>query len=58
VIEKCKREENEKVSVAELLRNWPKTKGDMEKVFEVITKGIPNSAVIGWSQLSEREWWG
>jgi mono/diheme cytochrome c family protein len=40
------------------LKNWPNTKGDLKKTFEVISKGIPNSAMIGWSQLSEKEKWG
>jgi mono/diheme cytochrome c family protein len=40
------------------LKDWPNTKGDPEKVLEVITKGIPNSAMVGWPQLSEKERWG
>jgi mono/diheme cytochrome c family protein len=40
------------------LKDWPNTKGNPEKVFGVITKGIPNSAMVGWSQLSEKERWG
>jgi mono/diheme cytochrome c family protein len=40
------------------LKEWPNTAGVAEKVFEVITKGIPNSAMVGWPQLSERERWG
>jgi mono/diheme cytochrome c family protein len=40
------------------LKSWPNTKGDLKKIFEVISKGIPNSAMIGWSQLSEKEKWG
>jgi hypothetical protein len=43
---------------AEALKNWPKTKGELGKIFEVITKGIPNSAMIGWGQLPEKERWG
>jgi mono/diheme cytochrome c family protein len=40
------------------LKKWPNTKGDPEKIFGVITKGIPNSAMVGWPQLSEKERWG
>jgi mono/diheme cytochrome c family protein len=40
------------------LKEWPNTKGDLEKIFAVITKGIPNSAMVGWPQLSEKERWG
>jgi len=40
------------------LKEWPNTKGDIEKIFGVITKGIPNSAMVGWPQLSEKERWG
>jgi high-affinity iron transporter len=40
------------------LKSWPNTKGNPEKIFEVISKGIPNSAMIGWSQFSEKERWG
>jgi len=39
------------------LKEWPITKGNLNKVFEVISKGIPNSAMIKWDQLSERERW-
>ncbi len=36
---------------------WPNTKGSPEKIFEVITKGIPNSAMVAWSQFSEQQRW-
>ena len=39
------------------LRQWPYTKGDLIKVFEVITKGIPNSSMVAWNQYSEQERW-
>jgi mono/diheme cytochrome c family protein len=39
------------------LKEWPKTKGDPNKIFEVITKGVPNSAMIKWDNLSEKERW-
>src|SRR5512135_2208484 len=32
------------------LKEWPNTKGNLEKVFDVISKGIPNSAMVAWSQ--------
>ena len=40
------------------LSNWPNTKGNPGKVFEVISKGIPNSAMVKWDQFSEKERWG
>jgi mono/diheme cytochrome c family protein len=40
------------------LKDWPDSKGDTGKIFEVITKGIPNSAMPGWGQLPENERWG
>jgi high-affinity iron transporter len=39
------------------LRQWTYSKGDLKKVFEVITKGIPNTAMVKWDQLSEQERW-
>ena len=39
------------------LKEWPYTKGDLQKVFEVITKGIPNSSMVPWTQYSEQERW-
>jgi high-affinity iron transporter len=39
------------------LKGWPNTKGDPRKIFEVISKGIPNSAMIAWAQYSERQRW-
>ncbi len=40
------------------LKEWPNTKGDPQKVFEVISKGVPNSAMVGWPQFSGTERWG
>ena len=40
------------------LKDWPNTKGNPEKIFEVISKGIPNSAMVGWPQLSDKDRWG
>ena len=37
------------------LKEWPITKGEMSKIFDVITKGIPNTSMIKWDQLSEQE---
>ena len=34
-------------------KDWPHTKGDPNKIFEVISKGIPNSAMVKWDQLPE-----
>jgi high-affinity iron transporter len=42
---------------AEPLKKWPNTKGDSQKIFGVISKGIPNSAMVKWDQLSEQERW-
>ena len=39
------------------LKEWPITKGVTSKVFEVITKGIPNSSMVKWDQLSIEERW-
>jgi mono/diheme cytochrome c family protein len=39
------------------LGQWTYSKGDLKKVFEVITQGIPNTAMVKWDQLSEQERW-
>ena len=39
------------------LKEWPNTKGDTQKIFEVISKGIPNSAMVAWTQYSEQQRW-
>ena len=39
------------------LKEWPNTKGDPQKIFEVISKGIPNSAMVAWTQYSEQQRW-
>ena len=39
------------------LKEWPYAKGDLNRVFEAITKGIPNSSMIAWTQYSEQERW-
>lgn len=36
---------------------WSFGKGSLKKVYEVITKGIPNTSMVKWSQLSEQERW-
>lgn len=36
---------------------WPKGKGDLKKVLDVITKGIPNTSMVKWDQLPEQERW-
>jgi high-affinity iron transporter len=38
-------------------KQWAFGKGDQKKVFEVITKGIPNSSMVKWDHLSEQERW-
>jgi high-affinity iron transporter len=42
---------------AEPLNKWPITKGNPGKIFEVISKGIPHSAMVKWDQFSEKERW-
>ena len=42
---------------AEPLKRWPKTKGNLQKIFDVISKGIPNSAMVKWDHLSVKERW-
>jgi high-affinity iron transporter len=42
---------------AEPLKKWPNTKGDLQKIFDVISKGIPNSSMVKWDQLSVEERW-
>ena len=39
------------------LNQWTYSKGDLNKVFDIITKGIPNTAMVKWDQLSEQERW-
>jgi len=39
------------------LKEWPNTKGDPQKVFGVVSKGIPNSAMVAWTQYSEQQRW-
>lgn len=36
---------------------WAFGKGDLKKVFDVITKGIPNSSMVKWDHLPEQERW-
>lgn len=38
-------------------KQWTHSKGDLKKVFEVITKGKPNTSMVKWDQLSEQERW-
>ena len=39
------------------LSEWPTTKGDIKKVFEAITKGVPKTSMVKWSHLSEQDRW-
>ncbi len=36
---------------------WAFGKGDLRKIFDVITKGIPNSSMVKWDHLPEQERW-
>ncbi len=36
---------------------WTYSKGDLKKIFELISKGIPNTAMVKWDHLSEQERW-
>jgi high-affinity iron transporter len=38
-------------------KQWAFANGNLNKVFEVITKGIPNTSMVKWDQLSEQERW-
>ena len=42
---------------AEPLSKWPNTKGVPQKIFAVVSKGIPNSAMVKWDQLPEKDRW-
>jgi mono/diheme cytochrome c family protein len=42
---------------AQPLKQWPNTKGDLQKIFNVISKGIPNSAMVKCDHLSVEERW-
>jgi high-affinity iron transporter len=42
---------------AQPLKQWPNTKGNLQKIFNVISKGIPNSAMVKWDHLSVEERW-
>jgi len=36
---------------------WAFGKGDLKKVFDVITKGIPNTSMVKFDHLSEKDRW-
>ncbi|MBM4349802.1 MAG: cytochrome c [Deltaproteobacteria bacterium] len=36
---------------------WPHAKGNLRKVYDLISRGIPNTAMIKWDQLPEKERW-
>ena len=36
---------------------WTHSKGDLKKVFEVVSKGIPNTAMVKWDHLAEQDRW-
>jgi high-affinity iron transporter len=39
------------------LDQWTYSKGDLKKVFDILTNGIPSTAMVKWVQLSEQERW-
>src|SRR3990172_4724868 len=39
------------------LSQWPYSKGAINKVFEAITKGVPNTSMVKWDQLPEKDRW-
>jgi hypothetical protein len=39
------------------LGQWTYAKGDLKKVFDVISKGIPNTSMVKWEHLSELDRW-
>ena len=39
------------------LNLWPMSKGTPQKIFEVISKGVPNTAMVKWDHLPEQERW-
>jgi high-affinity iron transporter len=39
------------------LSQWPYTKGTINKIFEAITKGVPNTPMVKWDQLPEKDRW-
>ena len=40
------------------LGEWPYSKGDQKKVFDAITNGVPNTSMVKWGQLPEKDRWG
>ena len=36
---------------------WPASKGGLNKVFEAITNGVPNTSMVKWSHLPEQDRW-
>jgi mono/diheme cytochrome c family protein len=39
------------------LPQWPFSKGDINKAFEAVTKGVPNTSMVKWDQLPEKDRW-
>jgi len=39
------------------LNQWPHAKGDLKKVFDAISKGIPNTSMVKWEHLPEQDRW-
>ena len=40
------------------LAQWTHSRGDLKKVFDVISKGVPNTAMVPWAHLPEQDRWG
>ena len=39
------------------LTQWVHSKGDLKKVFDVISKGVPNTGMVSWAHLPEQDRW-
>ena len=39
------------------LTQWVHSKGDLKKVFDVISKGVPNTGMVSWAYLPEQDRW-
>jgi high-affinity iron transporter len=39
------------------LAKWTRSKGDLKKVFDVISKGVSNTGMVSWAYLSEQDRW-
>ncbi len=39
------------------LKEWSPTKGNPQKIYEAISKGIPDTAMTAWPQYTEQQRW-